>query len=86
MTISGEMWQAVIVCFAAVFTGNILLTTFLGMCPFISVSREVKTAVGQHAEIVQRWVCAGVSLERSLKARLGRRVIVGRCGAHALIE
>ena len=46
MTIGSEMWLAVVVCFSAIFTGNILLTTFLGMCPFISVSREVKTAAG----------------------------------------
>jgi len=36
----------VVVCFSAVFTGNILLTTFLGMCPFLAVSREVRAAVG----------------------------------------
>lgn len=40
------MWHAIVVCFAAIFTGNILLTTFLGMCPFLAVSREVKTAAG----------------------------------------
>jgi len=32
--------------FAAIFTGNILLTYFLGMCSFLSVSRQVKTALG----------------------------------------
>jgi Na+-transporting NADH:ubiquinone oxidoreductase subunit E len=57
MTISGEIWQAVVVCFAAVFTGNILLTTFLGMCPFISVSREVKTAVGLGVAVVFVMTC-----------------------------
>jgi len=52
MTIGSEIWLAVIVCFSAVFTGNILLTTFLGMCPFISVSREVKTAAGLGLAVV----------------------------------
>lgn len=32
--------------FAAIFTGNILLTYFLGMCSFLAVSREVNTAFG----------------------------------------
>ncbi|NQT59648.1 MAG: NADH:ubiquinone reductase (Na(+)-transporting) subunit E [Bacteroidetes bacterium] len=34
------------VFFAAVFTNNILLTNYLGMCSFLSVSREIKTSVG----------------------------------------
>lgn len=44
--IGQEVWMAVVTCFAAIFTQNILLTTFLGMCPFTSVSREVKAAIG----------------------------------------
>jgi Na+-transporting NADH:ubiquinone oxidoreductase subunit E len=32
--------------FAAIFTNNILLTNYLGMCSFLAVSREVKTSVG----------------------------------------
>ena len=32
--------------FASIFTGNILLTYFLGMCSFLSVSRQIKTALG----------------------------------------
>ena len=35
-----------VVLFTAVFTDNILLARFLGMCSFLSVSRQVKTAVG----------------------------------------
>jgi Na+-transporting NADH:ubiquinone oxidoreductase subunit E len=34
------------VFFAAIFTSNILLTNYLGMCSFLSVSREIKTSVG----------------------------------------
>ena len=41
-----EIWQAFVVCISAVFTQNILLTYFLGLCPFLGVSREVKTSVG----------------------------------------
>jgi Na+-transporting NADH:ubiquinone oxidoreductase subunit E len=32
--------------FASIFTGNILLTYFLGMCSFLSVSKQIKTAMG----------------------------------------
>jgi Na+-transporting NADH:ubiquinone oxidoreductase subunit E len=34
------------VFFAAVFTNNILLTNYLGMCSFLGASRQVKTAWG----------------------------------------
>jgi Na+-transporting NADH:ubiquinone oxidoreductase subunit E len=34
------------VFFAAIFTNNILLTNYLGMCSFLSVSREIKTSIG----------------------------------------
>jgi Na+-transporting NADH:ubiquinone oxidoreductase subunit E len=46
MNIGSEMWQAMVVCISAVFTQNILLVYFLGMCPFLAVSKEVKTATG----------------------------------------
>ena len=41
------MGTSVLVVFvAAMFTENILLSRFLGMCSFLAVSRQVKTAVG----------------------------------------
>lgn len=46
MNTEGLFTQALIVAFSAAFTGNILLTNFLGMCPFLAVSRQVKTAMG----------------------------------------
>jgi len=52
MSTHTELWHAMVVCFSAVFTGNILLTTFLGMCPFLGVSREVKTALGLGLAVV----------------------------------
>lgn len=50
--IRADLWFMVVTIFASVFTNNILLTTFLGMCPFVSVSREVKTAAGLGAAVV----------------------------------
>jgi Na+-transporting NADH:ubiquinone oxidoreductase subunit E len=46
MTDSPVIWQAFVVCISAIFTNNILLSYFLGMCPFLSISREVKTSIG----------------------------------------
>ena len=46
MTATPEILQAMVVSISAALTDNILLTRFLGMCPFLSVSRQVKTARG----------------------------------------
>jgi Na+-transporting NADH:ubiquinone oxidoreductase subunit E len=40
------------VFFAAVFTNNILLTNYLGMCSFLGASREIKTASGLGTAVV----------------------------------
>ncbi len=38
--------------FASIFTSNILLTNYLGMCSFLSVSKELKTSLGLGAAVV----------------------------------
>jgi Na+-transporting NADH:ubiquinone oxidoreductase subunit E len=38
--------------FAAIFTNNILLTNYLGMCSFLAVSREVPTSVGLGSAVI----------------------------------
>ncbi len=40
------------VFFGAIFTNNILLTNYLGMCSFLSISREVKSSLGLGAAVV----------------------------------
>ena len=42
----------VAIFFAAAFTNNILLTMYLGMCSFLAVSRQVKTAIGLGVAVV----------------------------------
>lgn len=44
--------SAFAVLFAAIFTNNILLTNYLGMCSFLGVSREVKTSAGLGGAVV----------------------------------
>ena len=41
-----------VIFFASIFTSNILLTNFLGMCSYLSVSRELKTAWGLGIAVV----------------------------------
>jgi Na+-transporting NADH:ubiquinone oxidoreductase subunit E len=42
---------ALIILIAAIFTNNILLANFLGMCSFLACSRQVETAVGLGAAV-----------------------------------
>lgn len=56
-TVTPGFWSPFIICFAAIFTQNILLSYFLGMCPFTSVSREVRTSIGLGAAVVFVMTC-----------------------------
>jgi Na+-transporting NADH:ubiquinone oxidoreductase subunit E len=38
--------SALVILIAAIFTNNILLTNFLGMCSFIACSGQIRTAIG----------------------------------------
>ena len=60
MSFGAELWHMLAVFFSAVFTGNILLTTFLGMCPFLAVSREVKSASGLGIAVIFVLTCTCV--------------------------
>lgn len=55
-----EVLHALIVCFSAIFTGNMVLSLFLGLCSFIAVSRQVKTAVGLGAAVTFVTACTTV--------------------------
>lgn len=41
-----------VIFFASLFIQNIVLTYFLGICPFIAVSREIPTALGMGMAVV----------------------------------
>jgi Na+-transporting NADH:ubiquinone oxidoreductase subunit E len=57
MNITGEMTQAFVVCVSAIFTQNILLSYFLGLCPFIGCSRQVKASVGLGIAVIFVMTC-----------------------------
>jgi Na+-transporting NADH:ubiquinone oxidoreductase subunit E len=46
--------------FAAIFTNNILLTNFLGLCPFLAISREIRPALGLGVAVVFVMTCTAV--------------------------
>lgn len=46
-------WSPLFVIFvASIFINNIVLTYFLGICPFLAVSREISTALGMGMAVV----------------------------------
>lgn len=44
--------EYVLIIISAVFVNNIVLTQFLGICPFLGVSNKVSTALGMGAAVV----------------------------------
>lgn len=46
------MAHLIIIFIAAILTHNIALTYLLGMCPFVSLSRSVKTAMGMSFAVI----------------------------------
>ena len=46
--------------FAAIFTNNILLTNFLGLCPFLAIYREIRPALGLGLAVVFVMTCTAV--------------------------
>ena len=57
---SPETAYPVAIFFAAIFTNNILLSNYLGMCSFLSVSREIKTSIGLGVAVI--FVMASTSM------------------------
>ncbi len=43
--------SALVILFAAIFTNNVVLSNFLGLCSFLSVSRAVKPSIGLGAAV-----------------------------------
>jgi Na+-transporting NADH:ubiquinone oxidoreductase subunit E len=52
-----EQIHPLVILFAAVTTNNILLVYFLGMCPFLSVSRQLKSSAGLGAAVTFVLTC-----------------------------
>jgi len=52
--------SALIIIIAAIFTNNILLSNFLGMCSFLACSRQIGTALGLGAAVIFVMTCTTV--------------------------
>jgi Na+-transporting NADH:ubiquinone oxidoreductase subunit E len=46
-----------VILIAAIFTNNILLSNFLGMCSFLACSKQVPTALGLGAAVIFVMIC-----------------------------
>ncbi len=70
------MTEYLLILISTIFVNNIVLAKFLGLCPFMGVSRKVETAIGMSAAttfvltlsavlsyIVNNWVLAPLGLE-----------------------
>ena len=57
MNLLPEFSHALIVCISAIFTQNILLSYFLGLCPFIGCSKETKSSIGLGLAVIFVMTC-----------------------------
>lgn len=49
-----------VIFFAAIFTNNMILSNFLGMCSFIAVSREIPTSLGLGQAVTFVLTCTSI--------------------------
>ena len=42
----------IIIIISAIFVNNIVLSQFLGICPFLGVSKKIPTAVGMSGAVL----------------------------------
>ena len=44
--------EYILIFITAIFVNNIVLSQFLGICPFLGVSKKLNTAVGMSAAVI----------------------------------
>lgn len=54
------MMELLAILFGAIFINNFVLTRFLGICPFLGVSKKVETSVGMSAAVTFVMVMAAI--------------------------
>lgn len=50
--------KLIIILITAVFVNNIVLSQFMGICPFLGVSKQLKSSVGMGGAVIFVMVCA----------------------------
>ena len=46
------MGNLLVIAIGAAFVNNVVLSQFLGLCPFLGVSKKIKTAGGMGAAVI----------------------------------
>ena len=54
--------EYILIFIAAVFVNNVVLAQFLGICPFLGVSKKVETAMGMSAAVAFVLTTASASI------------------------
>ena len=52
------MKELIIIVLSAVFVNNVVLSQFMGICPFLGVSKQIKSSVGMGGAVIFVMVCA----------------------------
>lgn len=52
------MKELLIIMLSAVFVNNVVLSQFMGICPFLGVSKQLKSSVGMGGAVIFVMVCA----------------------------
>ena len=52
--------EYILIFITAIFVNNVVLSQFLGICPFLGVSKKVETATGMGAAVAFVWVIATI--------------------------
>lgn len=72
--INYQFMEYIIIFISAVFVNNIVLAQFLGICPFLGVSKKVETAIGMSAAV------AFVMTIATLATYLMQKLVLDRFG------
>lgn len=62
--------EYILIFITAVFVNNIVLAQFLGICPFLGVSKKVDTAIGMSAAVT--FVLTIATIVRTKVTEIGR--------------
>lgn len=73
----GEFQNLLLIAVGAAFVNNVVLSQFLGICPFLGVSKNVKTAAGMGSAVVFVITIASFVTGLIYKFILGNKNIMG---------
>ena len=48
----------ILILIGCVFVNNVVLSQFMGICPFLGVSKQMKSSVGMGAAVIFVMICA----------------------------